>query len=255
MMNNEDRYSFLEQTMIEHGFHLDPAKINQLIRYYDMVVEKNQVMNLTNITEFHEFVYKHLLDSIYLGKYMDLTGNKKMIDIGTGAGFPGIPIKIVYTKSSITLLDSLNKRVKFLSEVIAALNLHDIEAVHARAEELARNKEYRESYDLAVSRAVANLSTLTEITLPFLKTGGIFVSYKSLKGIQELEEAGKAIKLLGGDSEQIDIKEFKIEAHYDHEQEKNTEILDRNLIMIHKIKNTPNKYPRKPGTPFKEPIK
>ena len=254
-MNIDDRYSFLDHTLRDHGFELDSNQISQLVRYYDMVVEKNQVMNLTNITDYQEFVYKHLLDSIYLGKYMDLTGNFRIIDIGTGAGFPGIPIKIVYTNIRITLLDSLNKRVKFLGEVIEALKLHDIEAVHARAEELGRNKQYRESYDLAVSRAVANLSTLTEIALPFLKKGGCFISYKSLKGHQELDEAGKAITLLGGDANHIEVKEFKIKAEYAYDGENTSETMDRNFIMIHKTKNTPNKYPRKPGTPFKEPLK
>ena len=172
--------------------------MEQFLQYYEMLVEKNKVMNLTAITEFDEVVEKHFLDSVSLTKQMDLHQPLKVLDLGTGAGFPGIPLKIVFPELEITLMDSLNKRVLFLQDVISSLQLQDIEAVHGRAEEAARNKKYREGFDLCVSRAVANISTLSEYCLPFVKIGGSFISYKSSTIEDELEDGKKGIAILGG---------------------------------------------------------
>ena len=158
---------------------LSEKQIEQFTKYYEMLVEKNKVMNLTAITEFDEVLEKHFLDSVSLIRAKDLHESLTVLDLGTGAGFPGIPLKIVFPELKVTLADSLNKRVLFLQEVIEELELKDIEAVHGRAEDLARDKQYREQYDLCVSRAVANLSTLSEYCLPFVKIGGEFISYKS----------------------------------------------------------------------------
>ena len=174
----------LQQLHIE----LSEKQMEQFLQYYEMLVEKNKVMNLTAITEFDEVVEKHFLDSVSLTKQMDLHQPLKVLDLGTGAGFPGIPLKIVFPELEITLMDSLNKRVLFLQDVISSLQLQDIEAVHGRAEEAARNKKYREGFDLCVSRAVANISTLSEYCLPFVKIGGSFISYKSSTIEDELED-------------------------------------------------------------------
>ena len=184
----------LQQLHIE----LSEKQMEQFLQYYEMLVEKNKVMNLTAITEFDEVVEKHFLDSVSLTKQMDLHQPLKVLDLGTGAGFPGIPLKIVFPELEITLMDSLNKRVLFLQDVISSLQLQDIEAVHGRAEEAARNKKYREGFDLCVSRAVANISTLSEYCLPFVKIGGSFISYKSSTIEDELEDGKKGIAILGG---------------------------------------------------------
>ena len=228
----------LEELHIE----LSENQIQQFIRYYEMFVEKNKVMNLTAITEFDEVIEKHFLDSLSLIKVYDLTEEVCVMDMGTGAGFPGIPLKIAFPNLKVTLADSLNKRILFLQEVIDELGLSDIKAIHARAEELGKNKEYREKYDLCVSRAVSNLATLSEYCLPYVKTGGTFISYKSGTVQEEAEEAEKAINILGGQVK--DITYFKLP---DSE-------IDRSLVIINKKKSTPGKYPRKAGTPLKEPL-
>jgi 16S rRNA (guanine527-N7)-methyltransferase len=205
-----------------------------------MLIDRNKVMNLTAITEFDEVIDKHFLDSVYLFRSIKLEADYKLIDIGTGAGFPGIPLKIVFPELKITLLDSLNKRVGFLNDVIDELNLNDIEAIHGRAEDIARDKAYRASYDIAVSRAVANLSTLSEYCLPFVKIGGKFVSYKSGDCADEVDNAKAAIHLLGGKINKID--EFSYSNN------------SRSFIVIDKVMNTSNKYPRKAGLPSKKPL-
>ena len=177
----------LQQLHIE----LSEKQMEQFLQYYEMLVEKNKVMNLTAITEFDEVVEKHFLDSVSLTQQLDLHQPLKVLDLGTGAGFPGIPLKIVFPELEITLMDSLNKRVLFLQDVISSLQLENIEAVHGRAEEAARNKKYRESFDLCVSRAVANISTLSEYCLPFVKIGGSFISYKSSTIEDELKDGKK----------------------------------------------------------------
>lgn len=221
---------------------LSEKQMEQFLQYYEMLVEKNKVMNLTAITEFDEVVEKHFLDSVSLTKQLDLHQPLKVLDLGTGAGFPGIPLKIVFPELEITLMDSLNKRVLFLQDVISSLQLENIEAVHGRAEEAARNKKYRESFDLCVSRAVANISTLSEYCLPFVKIGGSFISYKSSTIEDELEDGKKGIAILGGKVK--DVYKFTLP---DSE-------LQRSFVIIEKEKKTPKAYPRKAGTPSKEPL-
>lgn len=221
---------------------LTDIQLNQFAQYYEMLIEKNKVMNLTAITEFDEVIEKHFLDSISLGAVIDLKQPLKVLDLGTGAGFPGIPLKIVYPDLQITLADSLNKRILFLQEVIEALELEGIEAVHGRAEEMARNVTFREQYDLCVSRAVANLSTLSEYCLPFVVTGGKFIPYKSGEITEEVENAKNAVSRLGGSIS--DIHKFSF-------GEKD---LHRSFVMIAKVKKTPKAYPRKAGTPAKQPL-
>lgn len=228
----------LQQLHIE----LSEKQMEQFLQYYEMLVEKNKVMNLTAITEFDEVVEKHFLDSVSLTKQMDLHQPLKVLDLGTGAGFPGIPLKIVFPELEITLMDSLNKRVLFLQDVISSLQLQDIEAVHGRAEEAARNKKYREGFDLCVSRAVANISTLSEYCLPFVKIGGSFISYKSSTIEDELEDGKKGIVILGGKVK--DVYKFTLP---DSE-------LQRSFVVIQKEKKTPKAYPRKAGTPSKDPL-
>ena len=221
---------------------LDKSQMDAFIQYYELLVEWNSFMNLTAITDFQEVCVKHFLDSLSLNKIMDCHQKLHVIDIGTGAGFPGIPLKIAFLELKITLLDSLGKRVKFLNEVIERLNLKDIEAIHGRAEDYAKPTALRESYDICVSRAVANLATLSEYCLPYVKVEGVFVSYKSEKVVEEMEQAKKAITLLGGKI--ISQNEFTLP---------NSDIY-RNLLVIQKEKITPKKYPRKAGLPSKEPL-
>lgn len=236
------KYDFTKfrNSMNSIGIELTDSQLNAFETYYDMLIDRNKVMNLTAITEFDEVMDKHFLDSVYLFRSIKLEADYKLIDIGTGAGFPGIPLKIVFPELKITLLDSLNKRVGFLNDVIDELNLNDIEAIHGRAEDIARDKAYRASYDIAVSRAVANLSTLSEYCLPFVKIGGKFVSYKSGDCADEVDNAKSAIHLLGGKINKID--EFSYSNN------------SRSFIVIDKVMNTSNKYPRKAGLPSKKPL-
>lgn len=236
------KYDFTKfrNSMNSIGIELTDSQLNAFETYYDMLIDRNKVMNLTAITEFDEVMDKHFLDSVYLFRSIKLEADYKLIDIGTGAGFPGIPLKIVFPELKITLLDSLNKRVGFLNDLIEELNLNDIEAIHGRAEDIARNKAYRASYDIAVSRAVANLSTLSEYCLPFVKIGGKFVSYKSGDCADEVDNAKAAIHLLGGKINKID--EFSYSNN------------SRSFIVIDKVMNTSNKYPRKAGLPSKKPL-
>lgn len=219
---------------------LTENQIEQFLKYYEMLIEKNKVMNLTAITEYDEVIEKHFLDSISLCQVYDLSKPVKILDMGTGAGFPGVPLKIAFPEVEITLADSLNKRIKFLDEVVAELGLQKVTMIHARAEELARNKEHRENYDLVVSRAVANLSTLGEYCIPFVKMGGNFISYKSGEIDEEVNAASKAIKILGGQIK--DVYKFDLSDQ------------KRSFVTIEKIKTTPKTYPRKAGTPSKEPL-
>lgn len=222
---------------------LSNMQVQQFLDYYELLIEWNKVMNLTGITEFEEVIEKHFLDSLCAVKVYDFKKNVRVMDLGTGAGLPGIPLKIVFPEIEMTLADSLNKRIKFLDEVIKHLGLTNISTIHARAEELARKPEHRESYDLCVSRAVANLSSLSEYCLPFVKQDGFFLSYKSAEIDEEVKQAEKAISILGG---QIDnVAKFTLPNSED----------GRSFVTIKKKKLTPKKYPRKAGTPAKEPLK
>lgn len=221
---------------------LSEKQLQQFLSYYEMLIEKNKVMNLTAITEKEEVIDKHFIDSISFNKAMDVTRPLKILDLGTGAGFPGIPLKIAYPNLEITLLDSLNKRIKFLDEVIESLGLEGISTIHGRAEDYAKQASYREQFDICVSRAVANLATLSEYCLPYVKEGGCFISYKSGSVEEELEQSKKAIFELGGKVKEViafTLPETDIE---------------RTFVVIEKVRKTPKKYPRKAGLPSKEPI-
>lgn len=214
----------------------------QLTIYYEMLMEKNKVMNLTAIAEFEDVIEKHFLDSISIAQFIDMTKDVSLIDLGTGAGFPGLPLKIIFPNINITLADSLNKRILFLDEVIDALDLKNIRTVHGRAEELAMKPEHREQYDLCVSRAVANLSSLSEYCIPFVKLGGQFVSYKSNEIEEELASSKKAIFLLGGKLKEVILFQLA-----------DTQ-MGRSFVIISKEKRTPKSYPRKAGMPGKKPL-
>lgn len=233
-----------EKDILSFGIKTETFQINQFLKYYDILIEWNSFMNLTAITDFESVLKKHFIDSLSIIKAIpDIDQiSYSVIDIGTGAGFPGIPLKIAFPNLKIILLDSLQKRVQFLNEVISILNLHDIKAVHGRAEDFAKPGKMREDFDLCVSRAVANLSTLSEYCLPFVKKNGLFVSYKSEKITEEFERAESAIKLLGGKYE--NQVEFFLPGSN----------IYRNLFLIRKEKSTPAKYPRKAGVPSKDPI-
>lgn len=225
------------------GMTLSNIQIEQLDKYYDLLVEWNSFMNLTGITDYEEVMLKHYLDSLVLK--LPINGENKhikLIDVGTGAGFPGLPLKIAYPEAEVVLFDSLNKRIKFLDEVINTLGLKNVTTIHGRAEDGGRNPKLREQFDVSVSRAVADLAVLSEYNLPFVKVGGYFVAYKSKDVDAEVEKSRKAISILGGEVEKIDkftLPETDIE---------------RALVYIKKIKNTGKKYPRKAGIPGKEPL-
>lgn len=224
------------------GIDLTEKQIQQFISYYEKLVEWNEMMNLTAITEYDEVMKKHFIDSMTLIKAFDVNQSASVIDVGTGAGFPGLVLKIAYPNLKITLLDSLNKRIQFLNEVIGNLGLDGVETIHGRAEDFAKPGKLREKYDLCVSRAVANLSTLSEYCLPFVKEKGLFISYKSEKVQEEMVKADKAISILGG----------KIERQVEFTLPDSD--IYRNLFIIRKVKKTPAKYPRKAGLPSKEPL-
>lgn len=237
MSKNTEKF---EQGLQDLSISLGDFQMKQFMDYFELLIEKNKVMNLTTITDWEEVVEKHFLDSLSIVKVIDLNGILSVLDLGTGAGFPGIPLKIVFPELSITLLDSLNKRVIFLQEVFEKLDLSGIIAVHGRAEDLAQKKEYREQYDLCVSRAVANLSTLSEYCLPFVRVGGQFISYKSGECDEELNNSEKSIALLGGERKKV--QKFSLGD------------AKRAFIVVEKIKHTPKQYPRKAGTPSRKPL-
>lgn len=224
------------------GIRLTDVQKRQFDRYYELLIEWNRVMNLTGITEYDEVNLKHFTDSLTIVRIKDMENVSTLIDVGTGAGFPGIPIKIAFPYIKVTLLDSLNKRIKFLNQVVEELDLEDVVTLHGRAEDYAKKEEYREQFDLCASRAVANLSTLSEYCLPFIKKGGCFVSYKSADSDEEIQQSEKALDILGGKLEKVD--KFVLPGSD----------MGRALVMIEKVKNTPRKYPRKAGVPSKEPL-
>lgn len=231
-----------EKKLNELGIVLSEVQKEQFDRFYELLVEWNKVMNLTGITEYEEVNEKHFVDSLSIVKAVDMETVHTVIDIGTGAGFPGIPLKIAFPHLKIVLLDSLNKRIKFLNEVIEQLGLTDISTIHGRAEDYAKQAEYREQFDLCVSRAVANLSTLSEYCIPYVKVGGMFIPYKSGEIDEEVAQAKKAVHLLGGKLE--NVVKFQLP-----ESE-----ISRSFMKIKKINNTTKKYPRKSGLPAKEPL-
>lgn len=237
--------NLLTEELSHLSIKLDENQTEQFYTYFDMLVEWNKFTNLTTITEMQDVITKHFADSLSLIKGAEDIGEKeyKIIDIGTGAGFPGIPLKIAFPHLKITLMDSLNKRVKFLNESIQKLGLKEIEAIHGRAEDLGRQEDRREKYDLCVSRAVANLSTLSEYCLPFVKLDGRFISYKSGKIEVELNQAKHALFLLGGKLQKVET--FLLPG---------TDA-ERTLVIIKKIEHISKRYPRKAGLPLKEPLK
>lgn len=234
--------SILREGAQEYGIVLTERQEEQFIRYYELLIQWNKVMNLTGITEFDQVLLKHFADSLSIAGTVDMQKINTCIDVGTGAGFPGIPIKIAFPHIKVTLLDSLNKRIKFLNQIVEELELNDVVTLHGRAEDYAKKEEYREQFDLCASRAVANLSTLSEYCLPFIKKGGCFVSYKSADSDEEIKMSEKALDILGGKIEKID--KFTLPGSD----------MGRALVMIEKVKNTPRKYPRKAGVPSKEPL-
>lgn len=239
-----DAWNKFKNNLGEMQIPVSEIQLQQFQMYYDLLLEWNSFMNLTAITNLDEVINKHFIDSVSLINAVPDIGEQSatIIDIGTGAGFPGIPLKIIFPNLKILLLDSLNKRVKFLNEVITVLQLNDIDAIHGRAEDIAQNVAYRENFDFCVSRAVANLTTLSEYCLPFVKKDGYFISYKSEKITEEYEQAKKAIQILGGNFvKQIDFCLPQTNIY-------------RNLFLIQKINSTPKKYPRKAGLPSKEPL-
>lgn len=231
-----------EKKLEELGISLNDQQKQQFDSFYELLVEWNKVMNLTGITEYEEVNEKHFVDSLSIIKAIKLDDVDNLIDIGTGAGFPGIPLKIAFPHLKVVLLDSLNKRIKFLNTVIDELGLQDIKTIHGRAEDFAKQTEYREQFDLCVSRAVANLSTLSEYCMPYIHINGMFIPYKSGEIEEEVTGAKKAIHVLGGKIEEV-VK-FQLPG---------TEI-GRSFVKIKKYQNTPKKYPRKAGLPAKEPI-
>ena len=233
----------LEIKLKELNIQINEIQKKQFDTFYSMLVEWNKVMNLTGITEYEEVIEKHFVESLSIVNIFDLSEVNTVIDVGTGAGFPGIPLKIAFPHLKITLLDSLNKRIHFLDSVIDELKLDGIYTIHGRAEDFAKKDDYRERYDLCVSRAVANLSTLSEYCLPYIRVGGIFISYKSGDVDDEVLESKKAISILGGKLD--NVVKFQLPG---------TDI-NRSFIKIEKIKNTGKKYPRKAGLPSKEPLK
>jgi len=236
-MNN-----LFKQTLAKLNIELSELQYKQFELYYEMLAEWNKVMNLTAITKYDEVVIKHFADSLSIVKVYDMKQNLRVLDMGTGAGFPGIPLKIVFPQLEIVLLDSLNKRIKFLNEVIQRLELSGIAAIHGRAEDYARQREYREAFDLCVSRAVANLAILSEYCIPYIRVGGIFVAYKSGEVDKEVDNSRKIVDILGGSVEKV-IKFNLLD----------TEI-ERSFVKIGKVNKTSSKYPRKAGLPAKEPI-
>ena len=231
-----------ESKLNKLGITLTDNQKEQFVKFYELLVEWNKVMNLTGITEYEEVNEKHFVDSLSIVKAIDINEIETLIDVGTGAGFPGIPLKIAFPHLKVVLLDSLHKRIKFLNAVIDELGLQGIETIHGRAEDFAKQTDYREQFNLCVSRAVANLATLSEYCIPYVKKDGLFVPYKSGEIEEELEQSKKAVHVLGGKIQ--DVVKFQLPGSE----------IGRSFVIIKKLQNTAKKYPRKAGLPSKEPI-
>jgi 16S rRNA (guanine527-N7)-methyltransferase len=236
-------FDILNNACLNEGLSFDNEKYEKLMRYMELIKEWNERINLTAITEDEEIIKKHFIDSIKAFRFDNIKNAKRIIDIGTGAGFPGIPIKIIKPDIDVVLLDSLNKRVNFLNEVIIQLQLTNISAIHGRAEDFARDVKYREAFDVVVSRAVANLAVLSELCVPYVKLDGYFVALKGPSVEDEIKDGKKAVSTLGGTVENI----INVEVE-------GTD-LNHNLVVIRKIRETPKIYPRKAGTAVKKPLK
>lgn len=235
-------YKFLSEFLKNHNYTLTNEQKEMFDKYYEILIETNKVMNLTAITDFSDVEEKHFIDSAALISCFDLNKVDSLIDMGTGAGFPGLPLKILFPHLNVVLADSLNKRVNFLNSVIKELGLRDITAIHGRAEEIGKNKDYREKFDICVSRAVARMSVLAEYCIPLVKVDGYFIPFKAGNSSEEIEEGKRAVEVLGGKIEKVEnitIGPSK---------------LLRTFPVIKKIKNTSAKYPRKAGVPAKDPI-
>lgn len=235
--------TLIEKPLNKLGITLSEEQYNQIYEYYNILIQWNNVMNLTAITDEDEFASKHFVDSILLTEHYDFSSCTSLIDIGTGAGFPGIPLKIVYPHIKMTLLDSLNKRINFLNEVINKLGLQEIETIHGRAEDFGKDELYREQYDLCVSRAVSQLPVLSEYCIPFVCQKGHFIAYKSVDTDDEITQSIHALEILGGAVPKVvesDLIGDKVR---------------RRFVIIDKISETPMKYPRKAGIPQKRPLK
>lgn len=233
----------LESALHQMGIVYDKNMIDKYRAYMDGILKWNNMVNITAITEKNAFIEKHYIDSLLCFSYPQFKKAQSVIDVGTGGGFPGIPLAIAAPDKKFVLMDSLNKRIRIIKELCDEIGINNVEAIHGRAEEIAKNKIYRQNFDLCVSRAVANLSVLSEYCIPFLKKGGWFLAYKGPEVEKEIEESKKAVHILGGKiqkTEQVAVKNFD----FDHK-----------LIFIEKINDTPTKFPRKAGTPSKEPLK
>ncbi len=244
-----DKEAYIKESSSKLGISLDDSQVDKLIKYYELLIEWNEKINLTAITDFEEVCLKHFMDSFSIVKLFssyeeanDFFSGKKLIDVGTGAGFPGVCLKILFPNLHVTLMDSLDKRVKFLNEVISSLKLDGITSVHERAEKGAHSEEYREAFDFSVARAVAALPVLCEYCIPFVKVGGYFIAYKSEKAEEEINVSGNALTKLGG----------KVSKKVSFSLSDGN--LQRTLIEIEKEKETPVVYPRKEGTPSKKPL-
>lgn len=227
----------------EYNIELTDKQISQYAEYMEQILEYNQHINLTSITDRDEFIKKHYVDSILGALNDEFQAGETIIDVGTGAGFPGVPLAILFPEKEFVLLDSLNKRLKIVNEICRSADINNVRVLHLRAEDAGKNKEYREQFDICISRAVADLSVLSELCLPLVREGGYFLSYKGPNYEEELAGAKKAIRTVGG-------KTARIESIGSADTEFN-----HNIIFIEKIKNTPAQYPRKAGTPSKNPIK
>ena len=248
-MSSISREEYLNSLSSKLNIELSKEQLDSFLKYYELLIDWNEKINLTAITEYEDVCLKHFVDSMSIvnafSSYEEASvffKDKTLIDVGTGAGFPGVCLKILFPELNITLMDSLDKRIKFLNEVMAALGLKKIATVHARVEDAAKTSEYRESFDFATARAVASLPVLSEYCLPFVKVGGSFIAYKSEKVLEEISISANALNVLGG----------KIESKFSFDLPDSQ--LARTILFIKKESSTPDKYPRKAGTPSKKPL-